>query len=308
MKKGKQHILVVCHDAGGAEVVSAYVKKHADIYIPTCVVDGPAKKIFKRKGLSTYCISVSKGKKIKQNNTYTMLLCGTSGASNLERDFILAAQRVGLRSVAYLDHWVNYRERFGYPHAHWKKNLPHELWVGDTAAYARAQKEFKNSKIVLVPNEYYKEIKKEYTERKKIQQSKGTILFISEPMHAARVAFHKRTSAIDEYVILENILKYLAKQKKKETLVIAYHPSEKKDKYDDIIKKFKPVVTIQKQSKDRISDLIDARLVIGIQSMALVIALMCGKKVVSYFPRVKKSFPLPYPKIKRITSLSALPL
>ena len=41
-----QRIGVVCHDAGGAEILSSYIKDFKEIH--TCI-SGPALKIFKRK-------------------------------------------------------------------------------------------------------------------------------------------------------------------------------------------------------------------------------------------------------------------
>ena len=47
------NILVVCHDAGGAEVVSAFVKDNPYNQNFTLLVAGPAKKIFHKRNLET---------------------------------------------------------------------------------------------------------------------------------------------------------------------------------------------------------------------------------------------------------------
>lgn len=44
-----QKNLIICHDAGRAEILSAYVKAHEKKAIFYCVVAGPAEKIFRRK-------------------------------------------------------------------------------------------------------------------------------------------------------------------------------------------------------------------------------------------------------------------
>ena len=41
-------ILIVSHDAGGAEVVSSWVRRHPEYQFEFCL-DGPAVEIFKRK-------------------------------------------------------------------------------------------------------------------------------------------------------------------------------------------------------------------------------------------------------------------
>ena len=60
----KNHILVVCHDAGAGQMISAYVKKHKARYRFYCLVSGPAKKIFARKGLSRRMVPESRGLKL----------------------------------------------------------------------------------------------------------------------------------------------------------------------------------------------------------------------------------------------------
>ena len=44
-----RNILIVAHDAGGAQIISAYIKKFKDKYNFKCLVLGPAISIFKRK-------------------------------------------------------------------------------------------------------------------------------------------------------------------------------------------------------------------------------------------------------------------
>ena len=44
--------------------------------------------------------------------------------------------------MVYLDHWMNYRERFGYPSQGWQKNVPAELWVGDSHALTLVKKDY----------------------------------------------------------------------------------------------------------------------------------------------------------------------
>ena len=48
MKLNRKNILVVAHDAGGAEVVSAWVKKNPQ-NVFTYLLQGPAVKIFQKR-------------------------------------------------------------------------------------------------------------------------------------------------------------------------------------------------------------------------------------------------------------------
>src|SRR5256885_10615944 len=98
-------VAVVSHDAGGAEILSSYVRHHrADAVF---VLDGPARAIFARKLGAVKRAGLEAA--VAQCDS---LICGTSGQSNLEIDAIRAAKALRKPSVAFLDHWANYKERF----------------------------------------------------------------------------------------------------------------------------------------------------------------------------------------------------
>ena len=71
------NVAVVCHDAGGAEIVSSWVKKNKNNY--SFYLAGPAKKIFKNK--LNVGSSDNLEKIIKKSD---WLLCGTSWQNNIE--------------------------------------------------------------------------------------------------------------------------------------------------------------------------------------------------------------------------------
>jgi len=170
--KRKNKILVVSHDAGGSEVISAYVKAEKKKFDFICYVAGPAKKIFQRKKIKKIVLLPNNlpqstiRKILKKNSNVEALLLDTSWESSLEIKFLKEAKKSGIRTIAFLDHWINYRERFGYPYKAWKKNLPDEIWVGDKYAFNLAKKKFPGIKISLVPNPYFKEIRREYKQIK----------------------------------------------------------------------------------------------------------------------------------------------
>ena len=97
-------ICVVSHDAGGAEILSSYVRQQ-DL---DCVYSlaGPAQKIFERKLGEVVSLPL-----VEALQQCEWLLCGTSWQSDLEWHAIALAKKMGKRTVAFLDHWVNYQER-----------------------------------------------------------------------------------------------------------------------------------------------------------------------------------------------------
>ena len=90
-------VAVVSHDAGGAEILSSYVRQHrADAVF---VLDGPARAIFARKlGALRHVALDAAVAQCEQ------VICGTSWRSDLEIDAIRAAKSLGKPSVAFLDH------------------------------------------------------------------------------------------------------------------------------------------------------------------------------------------------------------
>ena len=113
---------IVCHDAGGAEIVSSYVVRNnlrAGYYLK-----GPATSIFERK-LGIIKNSDSLFDLVKNSD---WLLCGTGWQSDLEWSLIQEAKKQGKKVISFLDHWVNYQERFTRNN---NKYLPDKIWVGE---------------------------------------------------------------------------------------------------------------------------------------------------------------------------------
>lgn len=304
-------IIVVCHDAGGAEIVSSYVRKHSERESFLCYVAGPAQKIFARKGIPTVSLD-RKNFLIKDilstQGKIKYLLCGSSWASNVEKDFIFVAKELGITTVVYLDHWINYRERFGYPNKNWQKNLPEEIWVGDVYALKLAKQNYRSSKdlkIKLVRNEYFKEV----VEESHNQPAHGltTILFIGEPIsEALNIYTDKKIPPVTEFDLLKKICETFHKRSSKVKVIIRLHPAESKDKYNALIKSFSRKIKVHvSREQYLVRDLARADVVIGMSSMALALAYVAGKKTMSVLPKPLSTCPIPFPliKLRSFTSL-----
>lgn len=313
--KRKDKILVFCHDSGGAEVVSAYVNKNKHNYNFICFVAGPAEKIFKRKKIKVFVLSddFSRFKKsiFDAHKDTVKLIAGSSWLSPMERDFIQYAKSEGIATISYLDHWVNFLQRFGYPEVGWKKNLPDEIWVGDEIAFKAARREFKNmpTSVRLVPNFYLEELKKEI-KKSKSGASEGGILFMGEPINISAVTDFGSIEYLlfDEFEILEKLIIVMIENGVKKSLIVRLHPIEKDDKYDWIIKKYQGRIKVIKSYGNKISyDLARSSLIIGMESTALAIAYLLGKKVISICPWRKEIFRLPFKttKISEIKNLGS---
>ena len=161
-------ITVVSHDAGGAELISSWIKYKKNSKKILFSLKGPALKIFKQK-LNIKNTSLKSN--IKLSNK---IICGSSWASDFELKAIKIAKKFNKKVICYLDHWVNYRDRFLI------KNyniLPDEFWTHDQYSFNLAKKIFKDKKIILKGNYYFREINKKLNKYKNIE--KRYILYTS---------------------------------------------------------------------------------------------------------------------------------
>jgi len=292
--------LIVCNDAGGAEVISSWVRKHNNNYSFAYLLNGPASAIFKRKiqGIE----NLTQEWAFSHISCYDFILTGTGWASDLEKKAIKLANECNVNSAAYLDHWMEYKQRF---ELNGELVLPKEIWAGDIYAKRLASEVFPQSNIKLVPNLYLEEIVADIM-RLDIQHpnSKIQVLYVSEPTSA--VAKKKYADAnyygYSEFEALESYLEYLNSQKTRiERIRIRPHPSEPPHKYQQIIAKFCGDFEFEEsQGTSLIDDCVWADWVVGCQSMAMVIGVLAHKEVYSCIPSQGAKLILPYPEIKKL--------
>lgn len=272
-------VAVVSHDAGGAEILANYVAQNKIAF--RLVLEGPAANVFKRRLGTTEICTLEEAL-----SACDWCLCGTSWQSDLEWRAIEQAQRAGKRVVAFLDHWVNYPERFirnGVQH------LPDEIWVGDEDAERLARKHFPSMPIRLVPNPYFIDMKRQIAELgiKKNPAGKGkVVLFVSENIsdHARLRHGDERHWGYTEFDAIEYLFENIhALGEKVETVVIRPHPSDPPGKYSHIVEKYSDVVQLS-DGKPLLTEIVEADIVAGCQSVAMVVGLLAHKKVVSCIP------------------------
>jgi hypothetical protein len=285
--------LVVCHDAGGAEVVSSWVRANPNKKYSFCI-GGPAKEIFFRK-LGAFALF-----DLNQDWNFDFLLTSTSWASDMELRALQIAKDKGTRSASYLDHWSTYDERFG---AKGHEIYPDEVWVGDHYALEIAQRIFPNLKVIEKKNYYLEEINERILD---LQKNIGPheelrILYVSEPISDAVYKKYgdRNYYGYSEFDAISGFFSYLENAKEKKSIVrIRLHPSEPDNKYSALC------VTVQDKFQLEISkaklledDCAWADWVVGCQSMAMVIALRAGKKVFSSIPSHGRKSLIPHREI-----------
>jgi hypothetical protein len=262
-----QHVLVIAHDAGGAEIVAAHVKAKRRTQSFAIFVSGPAERIFARERLRYGRLPASVReirKLIAAHRSAAYLLAGTGGGS-FELDVLKEAKRQGMRTIAYLESWSFYRERFGYPDRGWSRNLPDEIWVGDVPAKRLAERYFPHDRIRLVPNQYFKAARQRF---RKIRRKRGyDILFLS-----ASDWGEAHTSAS----LLEAFLSGLARWPHPLPVRIRPHPADAPTRYRALVRRYPGLDISFSDEKDLVRDIATARVTIGLTTTALAISAFFG--------------------------------
>ena len=291
-------IAIISHDAGGAELLSSYLQKNnLDVLY---VLEGPARKIFERKlgniELSSLEDAIHKS---------TSILCGTSWQSDIEFNAIKLARTLGKRSVAFLDHWVNYRERFVRGR---ETVIPDEIWVGDVMAETMAKDIFPNVQVTLVDNPYIQDIIEELATIQTHRLSTSatvSVLYVCEPLSALALKQHGDThfwGYVEDEALRYFLLNLSVLGKPIERILIRPHPSERAEKYNWAQQEFDlPIETVG--SGTLLEEIVDSDIVAGCESMAMVVALIAGKKVISCIPPSGRTCVLPHTEIISLKDL-----
>ena len=189
---------------------------------------------------------------------------------------------------------MNYLNRFVRNR---KLILPNEIIVGDKDAYKIAKKKFKKIKITYCKNYYFESFKSKFKKIKNIQK----ILYVSSNMDT-----FKPKIVSDKNILSQVITKIQSKKimKKKKMLYIRKHPSEKNHKYK-YLKNLKSNLNIKIDKHFSLKDSFkDTSLVIGYDSMALVVAKIYGLKTINLYAdkrnnKIPRKYIDCYLKIKR---------
>jgi hypothetical protein len=288
--------LIASHDAGGAEIVSSWARMTggAEYF---CVA-GPALKIFSAKipGFVNQPIELIDEILSKVDEVLT----GTSGKNDFERIIHRKAKALGIKTIAFLDHWVNYEMRF---QLNGSIVLPDEIWVGDKYAYEIAEKIFPKEMLKLFENPYLAEIAQKVAaldSMKVADAQKIKVLYVCEPIFSHY--------GYNEFLALEQYLQYLMQNEKNHFEIrVRLHPSEPTSKYNALIANYIQNFDIyESKVADIISDCQWADWVVGCETMAMVIALKLDKKVFSNIPKGGKPCSLPFPNIVNLFNVEKL--
>lgn len=291
-------IAIVSHDAGGAEILCNWAVRQSAPYI--LVLDGPAKKIFERKLGPIETVSLEHA-----IEKASWVLTGTSWQSDLEVQAIKLARKLNKKSVSFLDHWVNYQQRFEFEG---KRLLPDEIWVGDKDAQAIAREELPEVDVCLKTNPYFEDIISQFEKLKQepaISTAPKYILYTCSALskHAKVKYGDERYWGFNDHEAVRFFLENVAiLNHPTGKVVLRPHPSDEPGKYDWAVKEFQPNVSISSNAS-LIEDIAGADIIAGHNSMAMVIGLLAGKRIINALPPGKLANMLPMAGIEHMNDL-----
>jgi len=290
---------VVAHDAGAANHIIAWLKGYDCENIHACVA-GPAARLWGQSFYAGAQLNVTLSEAISQSN---MLLTGTGWGSALEHDARKLARSAGLKSVAVIDHWANYRERFI---RYGEEVLPDEIWVTDEYAKNLAEREFPNLKVVRMPNVYLdnqvQEVREQEQEHAWLKHAGCNLLYVLEPIREA----WGHGEQPGEFQALDFFMENLSLLQLDSDLSIRLrpHPSDSIGKYDQWLAAQKNIKISLDESLSLAESIAWSDVVVGCHTYAMVVALAAGRRVMSSIPSWAPSCILPQAGILKLADLA----
>ncbi len=294
-------LALACHDAGAANLVFSWMSADAGSQ-PDVVRDwrllaaGAAAKLLTDYDLPQVCLCQSIDELLEGAQA---LVSGTGWASSLEYNSIRMARRLGIYSIAVIDHWINYRARFQRDGV---EILPDEIWVSDIYARKLASSEFKDIKITQMPNSYLENVVRKVRMCERANNTSNKLLYLLEPI---RDAWGEGVVS-GEFEALNFFVKHISVLGLGESPIIRLrpHPSDSAGKYDQWISEQKGQNITLDNSPTLAESIAWSDAVAGCQTYAMVVALAAGKKVFSSVPPWAPSCVLPQENIIRISEIA----
>jgi hypothetical protein len=280
---------VVCHDAGGADIVSRVARDA--LRKPIVHAEGPARAVFSAVLPHRVAVEPDLAQAIARS---AQVITGTGWQTDVERQAIRGARSAGVPVASVLDHWVHYRERFIEDGS---LMLPDQLWVGDAAAFSVARDVFPGADIRQFNNPKLLEDVNRIREIR-ARSSAGderTALFLSDNvtdfayrMHGAHNAFgFTQSDALRAVACSVRTLDPAI-----ERIVVRPHPSEDAEDLRVVMREPNPV-PMTLSHKSLAEDLAQASIALGLRSAALYLAKEVGIRAVSCIPASARGYTCP---------------
>lgn len=315
----KKKIIAVCQDPGAASAIAPVIIGLHRLNKYNLLVIGYqySQKVYRDKGIA-FSTFEELGIKSTDNGQLSvfldkqkpsLLLLGTSEVGDyLEKDLTCLAREKNIKTLAVLDYWSNYWQRFSDRNG---KNrlgyMPDFIAVMDDFAREEMLKEgFDGRRLLVTAQPYFDSIKADYakfakSDKERFLKSLGVstdglfIVMASQPIEKYRGAdsgkpdFLGFTEKTSRDILIDALNSIKAWHNINLTLFIKLHPKEDLGSYNIIKKCNFPVLVNQDADSRKL--IFSADIVTGITSVFMVEAMFAQKMVISIQPNlIKKDF------------------
>lgn len=311
-KVGAARVFAVAGDPGGASALAGAIellRQEARVEV-VAFAYRQAAVIWKSRGLTFDAlsgdISRQQSKDLLEVSGAALLLLGTSvNGLDLEKLFLMAAGELGIRSLAVLDYWSNYRPRFAQKEG--ELLLPDKIAVMDARAYREmAADGFPEERLVVTGQPAFdrlKSLRKTFSGASEVRQRVGAasdakvVVFASQPI--GEVYGHDKTvPAWLGYVegdVLDLLIASLDRIAERRaipiTLVVRPHPREDASKFASV--RAKRIRLVIDRDIDVYELVMASDLLVGMNSILLLEASYLGVIALSLQPGLVKADSLP---------------
>lgn len=286
-------VAVTAHDAGAANLIAGWLAECAGMEVRVAV-GGPALAIFGRELPLMPAMPIDRAL-----SGAAVLLSGTSGTSRMEHDARKLARAQSVPSIAVIDHWVNYPERFQRGD---EVVLPDAIWVGDEYAETLARQHFPEVPVYLKANRYLDRQVADVAAAAVRHAGPTRILYVLEPIRTA----WGRTGVPGEFQALDFFLEQLPRLGASADAEIRLrpHPEDPTGKYNQWVAGVHGHRVSLGTGGSLARAIAWADWVVGCETYAMVVALQAGRRVFSSLPSWAPPCRLPFPGIEHLRSLS----
>lgn len=299
-------ILVLAHDAGGAELLAALLKAEGGglAWTALTLAGAPAETIFRRAGLPVLALADAAQCAAHLRATPWAAALYNPGWGAFPQGLVERELLGRVPCAAVLDSWCDYLERFGHPVQGWERGLPDAIALCDGRALALAG-ELGLPRLARLRNRHLEALLERIAARGRhfSDMTEGDLLFLSQttadPGISADGKGRFAYAGAHEGRVLADLLSHgpeLLRRFDATRLRIRLHPSETACRHLDLLgHSGLPFAVEHARQADLVDSILAARAVIGINTMALYTAWLCGRPTASLLPEAALGRVLPLP-------------
>jgi hypothetical protein len=282
---------VVANDAGAANLLFSILREQGKKILGEVslhpVLSGPAAALWPGYFPEVHTYESIQSIEISLDAVIT----GTGWSSDIEHKARIWGAKNNLKTIAVIDHWTNYAERFVRAG---KRQLPDEIWVVDKWAQELATNAFPSVEIREFENSYLNLQLRDITPAPK----SGTLLYVLEPVRSDW-GLDKQ----GEFQALDYLLQHVDTlwPDAVHRIILRPHPSDPVYKYHHYLS---ADTRIEIDMSNNLSQAINqADVVVGVETFAMTLALAAGRSVFSSLPPWAPELRLPHEGIQQIRQL-----